>query len=189
MTKVLLIGGSPMVGKSSVALEIASKLKYPCVSTDDIGEALQTVVPIDPMRGKDFREYYASTPIEELTADIRRYHAAMEPAIERLVDIHSSWGNPLLIEGWALYPSHVRQFAGGRVAAVWLIAADGLLEARLSAKPGFLDGAAARNYLRRSAWHNALLLEQCKAVGASYILVQGSEPVEMLAEAILSFAA
>lgn len=187
MGKVILIGGSPMVGKSSVSLTIASKLKYPCISTDDIGEALQTVAPINPMQGKDFRDYYANTPIDRLIVDIQRYHKAMEPAIERLVEIHSSWGNSLLIEGWALYPKHIQQFKSNNISAVWLIACDGLLGSRLLGKPDFLDGVAARNYLSRSNWHNTMLLEQCKAVDAPFVFVQGNESADLLSTNILPF--
>ena len=35
--KVILIGGSPMSGKTTLALKLAAKYEYGCVSTDDIG--------------------------------------------------------------------------------------------------------------------------------------------------------
>jgi len=61
MKKVILIGGSPMVGKSTAAVALASKLRVPCLSTDDIGEILQTVSAIDPMKGQQYLDYYANT--------------------------------------------------------------------------------------------------------------------------------
>ena len=64
MKKVILIGGSPMSGKSTIALKLAQRLNYPCIPADDIGEALQTVADIDPMRGMHYHEYYINTPKE-----------------------------------------------------------------------------------------------------------------------------
>lgn len=174
-----------MVGKSTVAIEIASSVKCPCISIDDIGEALQTVVPINPMQGKDFRDYYANTNEDKLLTDIQQYHHALEPAIQRLVNIHSTWGSSVVLEGWALYPSLIKPVTGHNVFAVWLIASNELLEARLSNRNDFLEGNAARNYLSRSKWHNDLLLQQCTAFHANYILINGDEPVKLLAEKIL----
>lgn len=187
MGKVILIGGSPMVGKSTVAIEIAASTKCPCISTDDLGEALQTVVPINPMQGKAFRDYYANTNEDKLLADIQQYHRALEPAIQRLVDIHSTWGNSVVIEGWALYPRFIMSIIRHNVFAVWLIASNELLEERLSNRNDFLEGNAARNYLSRSKWHNDLLLQQCTVFNAHYIRINGDEPARLLAEKILSF--
>lgn len=113
------------------------------------------------MRGWTIGTITPAYPEDGLIEDIRRYHRAMEPALERLVAIHSTWGGPLVLEGWALYPAHVRPWLGGSVFGIWLVAGEGLLESRLRRRPGFLDGAAAENYLRRSKWHNRRLLEEC----------------------------
>jgi 2-phosphoglycerate kinase len=192
MGKVILIGGSPMVGKSTVAIEIASRAKCPCISIDDIGEALQTAVPINPMQGKDFRDYYKNTETDKLLSDIQQYHHALEPAIQRLVDIHSTWGNSVVLEGWALYPRFIKPrfikpIIGHDVFAVWLIASNELLEARLLNRNDFLEGIAARNYLLRSMWHNDLLLQQCTVFDTHYILINGNESAKLLAEKILYF--
>ena len=186
MGKVILIGGSPMTGKSTVAVAIASKLKYPCISTDDIGEALQTIAPLNPMQDKDYRNYYENTPLSQLSDDTLQYHKAVEPAIQRLIDIHSTWGNSIIIEGWALYPKCIQPLNSDKTSSVWLIANDELLEARLMSMSDFLDGTAAQNYLLRSKWHNNLLFEQCKSFNAIYILINGSESVDSLVSKILA---
>ena len=80
MGKVLMIGGSPMTGKSTAAAAMGSVRRWPCLSTDDVGEVLQAALPLDPMRGMDYRDYYACVPEDGLIEDIRRYHRAMEPA-------------------------------------------------------------------------------------------------------------
>ena len=180
MGKVLMIGGSPLTGKSTAAAAMGSVRRWPCLSTDDVGEVLQAALPLDPMRGMDYRDYYACVPEDGLIEDIRRYHRAMEPALERLVAIHSTWGGPLVLEGWALYPAHVRPWLGGSVFGIWLVAGEGLLESRLRRRPGFLDGAAAENYLRRSKWHNRRLLEECRALALPFLQVrEGDTPAEI----------
>ncbi len=186
MGKVILIGGSPMTGKSTLAMELAAEFKYQCISTDDIGETLQTITSINPMQGIDFRTYYATSSIDKLIKDIQQYHKAMEPAISRLLDIHSSWGNSLIMEGWALYPSHIQQYASNNISAIWLIASHELLETRLLNSPAFLDGIAAQNYLYRSMWHNALILKQCKDCNTPFITLHGNESLDSLAKEVLS---
>ena len=137
MGKVLMIGGSPMTGKSTAAAAMGSVRRWPCLSTDDVGEVLQAALPLDPMRGMDYRDYYACVPEDGLIEDIRRYHRAMEPALERLVAIHSTWGGPLVLEGWALYPAQGRPGVVGAFFGSWLFAGAGLLSARLRGRPVF----------------------------------------------------
>jgi len=115
MQKVLLIGGSPRVGKSTAAALLASKLLRPCISTDDIGLALQSVLDINPMKGYPYPDYYAMRTKQELIDDIVAYHKKVEPAIARLVEVHSAWGSPIIMEGWALYPEFVRRIENEQV--------------------------------------------------------------------------
>lgn len=186
MKNLILIGGAPMAGKSTVGVELASRLKRACLSTDDIGAALQTVAAIDPMRGMDYKRYYAETPPDRQIKDVLEYHRWVEPALARLIAEHSAWGSPLVMEGWALYPGHVLPLLNENAAAVWLIAKDGLLEKRM-AGASFLDNSeAARNYLLRSKWHNGYLLEQCRAAGAKTIEIDGGDSAQALADRILS---
>jgi len=184
MKKVILIGGSPRVGKSTAAALLASKLVRPCISTDDIGEALQSVLDISPMKGFDYPDYYVMRTKQELIEDIITYHRKLEPAIARLVETHSDWGDPLIMEGWALYPELVRGIENGQVFSVWLIAAPGLLEQRVRESCSFGNNErVVENYLARSEWHNNLLLEQCRAHNRNYIRVgEGMTPEEIVGE-------
>jgi len=59
--RVMLIGGAPMSGKTTVAHRLAATLGYGCLSTDDLGEAMRAVTTKDshphlhPMDGYDYR--------------------------------------------------------------------------------------------------------------------------------------
>ena len=193
LKKVILIGGSPMVGKSTVAAATASKLPYSCVSvisTDDIGEILLTVSDIDPMKGQNYLEYYAHSPKKKLIGDITEYHRKLEPAICRLIDIHSTWGNPLIMEGYALYPELMGKINSDNVFSVWLIAGDGLLEKRMKARKSFYQDAkepekAIENYLYRSEWHNRKIFEECKAEKQKYITVNEDSAAQDIAAMIM----
>jgi len=189
MTKVILIGGSPMTGKSTVAMALASELKWACLSADDIGEVLQTVTNINPMRGQNYSDYYMNTDKEQLIEDIKKYHAQIKPAIKRLIDIHRTWSTPIIIEGWALYPDIMDDLETEAVKSVWLIADKQLLETRLKSNASFYKNAGdpekmIENYLFRSQWHNEFLLQQCKLRNQKYVLINGSESPRALAAKI-----
>jgi len=189
MAKVILIGGSPMCGKSTIAKTLALKLGWTCISTDDIGEVLQTLVDINPMKSVNYMDYYANTDKGILITDIIKYHTKIQPAILRLIEIHSTWGSPTIIEGWAIYPDIMDEITSDSVKAVWLISDESLLRNRLMSNIEFCKSAIntniiQENYLYRSLWHNNFLFEQCKQKNQKYILLNGKEEPEELATRI-----
>lgn len=189
MLKVILIGGSPMVGKSTIARIMASKMMWSCLSTDDIGEILQTAIKINPMCDQNYIDYYTNTDIDKLIEDIKLYHSQLQPAISRLIDIHSTWGNPLIIEGWAIYPELLKNIDCTFVDSVWLISDKKLLEKRLETNINFHSQTNESHkwlekYLARSLWHNNLLLQQCKLQNKKYLCVNGDESPDDLIETI-----
>ena len=168
--RVLLIGGAPMSGKTSVARLLASKLNYCCLSTDDLGEAVRAVtnVATDPrfhlMDGYDYREYYIARSLDELIEDIRLGHEALWPAVEAVIRKHSTWAEPVVIEGWALWPERVSKILFKDVAALWLIPGEETLRDRIINSVDFYGGASdeksmIRKYLERSFWYNSHLKE------------------------------
>ena len=182
---MILIGGSPRVGKSTAAALLASKLLRPCISTDDIGEALQSVLDISPMRGYPYPDYYALRTVEQIIDDIVVYHKKLEPAIASIVEKHASWGDPLIMEGWALYPELVRRIENEQVFSVWLIAGEGLFEQRVRKNTSFSENEkVVANYLARSEWHNKTMLEQCIVLKRSYIRVELGMTTEQIVAAI-----
>ena len=174
--KVILIGGSPMVGKTTLANQLCSRYGYSCLSTDDIGEILQTVTDINPMKGLDYRQYYIDKSEEELIEDIQEYHIKIWPAVKRLVEIHSSWGTPIVIEGYALYPQLVNSIKTKGVRSIWLIGDEELFQERIAANKLFHEGASVpklmiKKYLQRSIWHNLRLLQEATECGEVFFNV------------------
>ncbi|MBP5605325.1 MAG: hypothetical protein J6X60_07255, partial [Ruminiclostridium sp.] len=155
MGKVLLIGGSPMTGKSTAARKIASMYEISAVSTDDIGEILKTAADIDPMKGMNYLDYYENTDIDTLIKDLETYHLAIRNAVTRMIEIHSGWGASMIIEGYAIYPD-IKLTAN--TSAVWFTAPEELLRSRLEKSAAFARASekAKEHYLQRSLRHDRL---------------------------------
>jgi len=178
--KVIYIGGPPMVGKTTVARILASRLQYGCVSTDDIGTAITAVTEVKShpefhfMSARDYRDYYANTDREKLIRDINAYHASLWPALRILFHNHMTWGTPVILEGWALRPQYVTELRGD-VAGLYLLADNNLLESRIFSS-SFGEGAhdrkrMLRNYLKRSIRFNSELKLDISQLGLSAITV------------------
>ena len=188
--KVILIGGSPLSGKTTLSTILATSYGYSHISTDDIGEILQTALDIDPMNGLDYKEYYIKKSPEELETEAYEYHKKIFPAIERLIGIHSCWSNPLIMEGWALYPEMLKQIKGENVKKIWLVCEPEVLQKRLVRnKPFYSDStdkdAMISKYLGRSIWHNDKIWNECKATKDPYIYVtDGMDIKELLKKSL-----
>jgi len=187
LKKVIVIGGSPMIGKTTISTMLGARLLYPCISSDDVGEILQTVVDINPMKGTFYLDYYANSTKEQLIKDLVVYHQHLETAIYRLIEIHSSsWKNPLIIEGYALYPDMMNKIKNDNIFSIWLIAENDLLKSRMMKKSSFYQEAnnpdrIIENYLYRSEWQNRTILEQCRATNQKYMMInEHTKPDEIV---------
>jgi 2-phosphoglycerate kinase len=168
--RVILIGGAPMSGKTTVAHRLAATLGYGCLSTDDLGEAIRAVTTKDspphlhPMEGYDYREYSVTRSPDALIADISLEHRALWPAVECVIRKHATWGAPSVIEGWSLWPERVTQLRLSSMRALWFVAQEQTLHERMGKAGAFYGGASDEaamrgHYLARSFWYNARLKE------------------------------
>ena len=175
-----------MIGKSTISVLLAARLLYPCISADDIGEILQTVSDINPMKDTFYLDYYANTDKDRLIEDIVAYHKHLETPIRRLIEIHSSWGSPLIIEGWALYPNMIAEIKSDNIFSVWLIAENDLLKQRMIQSNFYQDAnnpeKVIDNYLYRSEWHNKIIWKQCRDANQKFLMIgENTEPDEIVA--------
>lgn len=189
--RVILIGGAPMAGKTTVAHLLAAHLGYGCLSTDDLGEAMRAVTTKDthphlhPMDGYDYREYYVTRSPEALIADISLEHHAMWPAVQRVIRKHATWGEPIVIEGWSLWPEWVTQLRLPSVHALWFVAHAETLQERMGKVVEFYRGASdeaamMRHYLARSFWYNARLKEAVNKFALTSIAIPLRAPVHAI---------
>lgn len=189
--KVILIGGSPMSGKTTLAARLSACYEYSHISTDDIGEIIQTVIDINPMKGFDYKEYYIQKTFKQLIKEAYDYHEKIFPAIERLITIHSNWSSPIIIEGWALYPEMLKHIVNENVKKIWLICEQKVLQKRLIKNKPFYTGASDEevmmsNYLKRSIWHNEKLSNECNVTGDKYIYITNEMEIEELLQKSIS---
>jgi 2-phosphoglycerate kinase len=193
LPRVVLIGGPPYVGKSAVARCIAARHDYGCIATDDIGKAVRAVQGAlarqspDPMSGRDWREYFAATPVSVLLEHDAVSRKRLWPAIDRIVRAHASWDDPIVIEGYALWPEQVMAAGFTATGAVWLTGGDRLLASRVRSNPAFYAGAADEealigNFVRRSSRYGELMCQSALRCGASVIAVLPDQPVDEIAD-------
>lgn len=194
--RVILIGGAPMSGKTTVARMLAAQLGYGCISTDDLGEAVRAVTTKDshphlhPMDGCDYREYYVTRSVEALIEDISREHRAMWPAVRSVIRKHATWGEPTVTEGWSLWPEEVAELRLPNVGSLWFVAHEQTLHERLVNAAEFYRGASDEqamidHYLARSFWYNARLKEAVKKSGLTSIELPPQAPADKIVELCL----
>jgi 2-phosphoglycerate kinase len=164
-SKVILIGGAPFSGKTTLAKRLAAQRGYALVAIDDLGTALRAVTTpqshpaLHPMAGWDYRAYYVASSPATLIEHSQREHQALWPAIVAVIDAHLHWAGPVILEGWQLDPERVRAITHPQLRTCWLLVDDAVLEARLRADTAFYQGCTdverfIRHYLARSRWVN-----------------------------------
>jgi 2-phosphoglycerate kinase len=189
--RVILIGGAPMAGKTTVAYRLAARLGYGCLSTDDLGEAMRAVTTKDshphlhPMEGRDYREYYVTRSPDALIADISLEHRALWPAVKSVIRKHATWGTPIVMEGWSLWPEWVTQLRLPSVQSLWFVAQEETLRERMVKAVEFYGGASdeaamIRHYVARSFWYNARLKEAVNTFALTSIELPPRAPVHAI---------
>jgi 2-phosphoglycerate kinase len=160
---VILIGGAPFSGKTTLAKHLAAQRGYALVAIDDLGTAVRALTTpqshpaLHPMAGWDYRAYYLVHSPATLIEHSRREHDALWPAIAAVIEAHLRWAGPVILEGWQLDPAHVASVTHPQLRACWLLFNDAVLEARLRADTAFYQGCTdgerlIRHYLARCRW-------------------------------------
>lgn len=174
--KVILIGGAPLSGKTSLARKLAGKLEYCCISTDDAVQAVRAVTTPEThpgfhvMAGQDYREYYLNRSLDDLISDAQQQHQTTWPAIEELIRVHAMWSAPAIIEGWGLQPEQVARLDFPMVQSLWLVVDETALECRIRQAKDFLQGASdverlIRQFLGRAIWFNRNIRQTATELG------------------------
>ena len=106
--RVVLIGGTSHVGKSTLAESLAARLGWTRISTDSL--ARHPGRPWKP-KGEEVpdhvAEHYLSLSVDELLEDVlRHYRAVVWPKVEAIVAsrLNDSCETGLVLEGSALWP-------------------------------------------------------------------------------------
>ena len=162
---VILIGGAPFAGKTTLAKHLAAQRGYALVAIDDVGTAVRALTTpplhpaLHPMAGWDYRAYYIGHTPATLIEHSRQAHDALGPAIAAVIEAHLRWAGPVILEGWPLDPERGRAITHPQLRTCWLRVDDAVLEARLRADTAFYQGCPdverfIRHDLARSRWVN-----------------------------------
>lgn len=194
--QVLLIGGPPGAGKTTLGTALANRLGITSLSVDDLVVAAKAVTTPDTHPGlwalarAPVHEYFTDSSVERLVADATQRHEATWPMVEAVIRKHASTGGtPIVIDGWHLRPSQVAALSLDNVWSGWLAPAPEVLEQRERAF-GFHAGSAdpermLANFLARSHWHNRLIAEQATGFGMALLRQPGNVSVDDLCDRIL----
>lgn len=130
MKNIILIGGAPTVGKSTIAKQLSEKLGIPWISTDTLRELIKSIGKKEDFPNifstKDYSaEDFLSKTIEEIVqAEIEEAKETWK-AIISLINESYPW-KYFIIEGIAILPSLVKQYTNNnkKIKTVFLVDED-----------------------------------------------------------------
>jgi len=195
-TKVILIGGAPGTGKTTLGSALAVRLGTTSLSIDDLLTAAMAVTTLEShpglhiMRGAPYQEYFTNSSLEQLKTDATAQHEAAWPLVKRVVRKHAAWGSAIVIDGWHLRPDKVAQLGSDAVQSAWIVAEESVLEERERKNANWLRGSSdpekmLENFLARSLWYNELIREQATELQMNILPQDGERTVEELSQLIV----
>jgi 2-phosphoglycerate kinase len=191
--RVVLIGGSSNVGKSTLAESLSIKLGWCRISTDSL--ARHSGRPWSKTRElqKHVVEYYSSLSIGELTEDMLRHYRSMELMIESLITAHATdySAEQLIMEGSALWPEFVSTLKIDKIAAVWLTASENFFQKRIYdasqiEESTIKEKLMIQKFLERTLNYDKKMMEAINRLGLVSVNVESTSSLDELAKVCLN---
>ncbi|RPF38914.1 gluconate kinase [Streptomyces sp. TLI_185] len=196
--RVVLIGGTSNVGKSTVARAVAERLGFAYRSTDLLARH-----PGRPWRTPErevpahVAEHYASLTVDELITSVLAHYERLWPRIHTLIATHATQdgtGEGLVLEGSALWPVRVARLDVPHTAAVWLTADEAVLRARVHASGRYEaateeERALMDSFLARTERYQTLMAEALDELGLDRIDAGAGRTVAALVDSVLAAVA
>jgi 2-phosphoglycerate kinase len=193
--RVVLIGGTSHVGKSTIAHVVADRLGYESLSTDGLARH-----PGRPYRTPERQvpahvaEHYSSLTADQLITSVLDHYERLWPRIEDLVTAcatSSDAGPGLVVEGSALWPVRVATLTVPATAAVWLTAAEDVLRARVYWAGRYEEATGEERrlmekFVARTERYQRLMVDAVDRLGLERIDVGAGRSVAELADAVLA---
>ena len=195
--RVILIGGSSHVGKSTVSESLAAALEWGHVSTDSL--ARHPGRPWKPALEKvpdDVAKHYLCLPVGELVEDVlRHYRVNVWPKVESIIASHSTDTSTtgLVLEGSALWPELVASLDFDRVAAVWLTASEEVFRQRIHGESLYSTKSPRERmmidkFLERTLAYNARMVDAVNQHGFILVDVLESNVMELTERCLSTLA-
>jgi hypothetical protein len=175
--RVLLIGGTSHVGKSTLAQALAATLGWRLISTDRL--ARHPGRPWETSSGpfpEHLAGHYLSRSVDELTGEQLRHYQQLWPRIEALLNEHAAdpGAGGLILEGSGVLPERVVALRTPGTAAVWLTASAAVLRDRIYSASRFGERTAEEKvivdkFLGRTDRYNQLIVSAVERYGFASI--------------------
>ena len=166
--KVLLIGGSSHVGKSTLAGSLAAGLGWDHISTDSLARHPGRPWRKVPERVPDHvAGHYLSLQADQLFEDVlHHYEANVWPKVETIVASHLNdpSASGLILEGSAVWPGFAATLDSQKVTAFWLTASDEVFRRRIHDASRYhsrshLERNLVQKFLERTLIYDAKMTE------------------------------
>lgn len=198
LPRVILIGGTPGAGKTTLGSALATKLGVTSLTIDDlVTAAIAVTTPeshpgLHALRKGPHTEYYTNSSVQQLIADATLRHEATWPMVRQLIRKYVMMGRGIVIDGWHIRPEWVAQLQMENVWAGWLVIDPKVLEERERQQGvDFLKGSTDpekmfRNFMGRSLWYNDLIKQQAAALQMNVLFQDGTKSVDTLCQLVLT---
>lgn len=187
--KLILIGGTSHVGKSTLGQRLAEELAWNYLSTDQLArhpgrpwKVGDRVVPDDVV------EHYTTLSVPELAESVLlHYQSNVWPIIDAIVK--SRLNNPfdigLVFEGSAILPQLYCNAEYSRVSAIWLTAPHSLIAERVKQNSKYAGATATARqlvdaFLERSIALDGTITESAEVNGQSVLDASSADVFETL---------
>ena len=189
--RVILIGGTSHVGKSTFGRSLANQLEWNYIDTDSLGKhpGKPWVNGNTKVIKEHVAQHYKTLSVEALLSDVLlHYQQNILPQVETLVKdcICDRSSKSLLIEGSALYPKFVEHLINTKnVRGIWLTASDRLLQNRIYRDSNFDNVSREEKYLiqkflERTLIYNRRMREDIESLGLTLINVESAPTLKEL---------
>jgi 2-phosphoglycerate kinase len=192
--RVVLIGGTSHVGKTTTARALAARLGWETVSTDKLARHPGRPWPTPTWVVPDHvAEHYAMLSPDQLIDSVLTHYRGMWPMVRELIEARASdpYAAPLVLEGSALWPELVATLDMPTVRAVWLTADDALFTDRIRRESRFDDADAAgrqliESFAARTRLYNATMMAHVRRLGLTYVEVTAAMSEPDVTDAVLA---
>jgi len=193
--RVLLIGGSSNVGKSTVAGILGARAGWRSMSTDRMGRHPGRPWPASGHLKPHVAAHYSKLSQGELIRSVLTHYRNMEPSIRALAAKHAQDQtlDRLVLEGSGLLPEMAAMLHVPQVSAIWLTADDATFATRIRRESSY-DSLDAQGrllvdaFLGRTLRYNQHMLREARTRSMPVLAVSDAASPEEVARAALEAA-